>query len=278
MSKKEEFLSLLNKDEEDSEKKAKDFFFQNKEEIYQEDPIFTLDSCIALRLSYGEYGECYEDLEWFESKPYVSIVMEEKLMHLRKSLSKKIHEMEENKKREKEGKLKGKEGKSLLKAVLSLSKEEMKKEENTLIEFSQRKDDETLALASLLCLLQLKSDVNLTFTRKGKEYVINPSTALAPLMDESQKECEEYVKQYASSPSILNVAMEIIRAPSVFFYPLHPYEGKEELFGYSAVLLAHQMLLDKEGEALLLSSSIFPQNEVEKCVFFLKDTAFSFPS
>ena len=274
MSKKEEFLELLN---EDKEADAKTFFFSHLDEIYKEDPFFALDSCVVLRLENEEYGECYEDLAWFSDKPYISIAFEEKLMNIRKTLKDKIHQVEERKKKAKDSLLDEKNEKALLSILLSFSKEEKKAHEEELKHLVEKEEGD-ISLFCLLALLDIHAQGTLNFPRHGKIYLLDLESIVPPLMDESQKMVEDSLKELAPSPSYFQMALEALRAAAVFSYPELPYKRKEMLFAYSACIYVSRLLEDATEESLLIQKDLFSKEEIEKCIFFIKDTAFSSPS
>ncbi len=243
MKRKEELLALL---DEGKWEEAHSLFFGDWEGFYQEDPAFALDADLVLRLRAGEYGECYEDLERFQGKPYVSIAFEEKLLGTKSRLKERIRKEEERKRRSSLP-LSQREGDALREGILSLDEEGLRRERPFLHAFAQEGRGE-LSLLALLSLMRIQDEEEVLYRRDGKEWKVIPKDALPPLMDESFLLLEGLLERKAPSPSHLHVMEGLLRPIAVLAYPELPFLGEEEEWAEAALLASRRMLGEEIGE------------------------------
>lgn len=243
MRRKEELLALL---DEGKWEEAHSLFFGDWEGFYQEDPAFSLDTDLVLRLRAGEYGECYEDLERFQGKPYVSIAFEEKLLEAKSRLKERIRKEEERKRRASLP-LSQREGDALREGILSLDEEGLRRERPFLHALAQEGRGE-LSLLALLSLMRIHDEEEVLYRRDGKEWRILPKDALPPLMDESFLLLEGLLERKAPSPSHLHVMEGLLRPIAVLAYPELPFLGEEEEWAEAALLASRRMLGEEIGE------------------------------
>ena len=243
MKRKENLLALL---DEGKWKEAHALFFGEWEGFYGEDPLFALDTDIVLRLRMGEYGECYEDLERFQGKPYVSIAFEERLLETKSRLKERIRK-EEERKRKAALPLSQREGDALREGILSLDEDGLRRERGFLRSLAGEGKGE-LSLLALLSLLRLGDEEEVLYRRDGKEWRISPREALPPLMDESFLLLESLLEKKAPSPSHLHVMEGLLRPLAVLSYPELPFQGEEEEWALSALLASQRMLGEETGE------------------------------
>ena len=244
MSRKERLLALL---DEGKWEEAHSLFFGDWEDFYQEDPAFSLDTDLVLRLRAGEYGECYEDIERFQGKPYVSIAFEEKLLEAKSRLKERIRK-EEERKRKSSLPLSLKEGDALREGILSLDEEGLRRERGFLHALAQEGRGE-VSLLALLSLMRIHDEEEVLYRRDGKEWKVIPKDALPPLMDESFLLLEGLLEKKAPSPSHLHVMEGLLRPMAVLSYPNLPFLGEEEEWA-EAALLASRRMLGEQGEAV----------------------------
>lgn len=244
MKRKEDLLALL---DEGKWEEAHALFFGDWEGFYQEDPAFSLDTDLVLRLRMGEYGECYEDLERFQGKPYVSIAFEERLLEAKKRLKERIRK-EEERKRKSSLPLSLREGDALREGILALDEEGLRRERPFLRSLAQEGKGE-LSLLALLSLMRLGDEEAVLYRRDGREWRVLPKDALPPLMDESFLLLESLLEKKAPSPSHLHVMEGLLRPMAVLSYPELPFLGEEEEWA-EAALLASRRMLGEQGEAV----------------------------
>lgn len=246
MTRKERLLALF---DEGKWEGAHALFFGDWEGFYGEDPAFALDTDLVLRLRMGEYGECYEDLERFQAKPYVSIAFEERLMEAKSRLKERIRK-EEERKRKSSLPLSLREGDALREGILALDEEGLRKERPFLRSLAGEERGE-LSLLALLSLMRLGDEEEVPYRRDGKEWKILPKDALPPLMDESFLLLESLLEKKAPSPSHLHVMEGLLRPLAVLAYPELPFLGEEEEWAESALLASRRMLGEDIGEVPL---------------------------
>ncbi len=243
MSRKERLLALL---DEGKWEEAHALFFGDWEGFYGEDPSFALDTDLVLRLRAGEYGECYEDLERFQGKPYVSIAFEERLIEAKSRLKERIRKEEERKRRASLP-LSQREGDALREGILSLDEEGLRRERPFLHALAGKGKGE-LSLLALLSLMRIHDEEEVLYRRDGKEWKVIPKDALPPLMDESFLLLEGLLERKAPSPSHLHVMEGLLRPMAVLSYPELPFLGEEEEWAEAALLASRRMLGEEIGE------------------------------
>lgn len=228
-------------------KKARETIVNNRDDLYLFNPLLTLKSNFEIRYILGEYDEAYEDLAYFNEKPYASQEVEEYL----KLLPRLIRQNERNSQLAhdyspeeiKKVLANSKDDYEVLSLLNRLSEAPMNEYVSYVEQILVSQRHPSVKTFALLLLVSIHYPKSVTFNKNGKVYHLVPKDLVPPFTGEEYTNFERNMSDMAKDPSCFSVAKSLWSDYVLSLYPEKAFLGQDDRLTMTALLLLSQEYL-----------------------------------
>jgi hypothetical protein len=232
-------------------KSAWALFIKNRDQLYDFNPILTIKTNFELRDIAKQYDEAYDDIPYFENKPYVSQEVEEYL----RDLPKTVRVMEKN------SALSGTMPPEKVDDILKNSKDDYQvltllnsltgalvyghiDAVKALLVSPRHPEVKTYAL---LLLVSEHYPEEVLLSKNGKTYHLTPAKMTPPYTGKLFQDFLSYLRTLAHDPSVAGIAEDLLNDLILDLYPDEVLsESEDPLLAFALLSLARAYLRNDE--------------------------------
>jgi hypothetical protein len=226
---------------------AQDLFFKNRDLLWSFNPVLTIKSNFELRFIAHDFDGAYDDITYFENKPYVSQEVEEYLRDLPKRirLNEKNQQLAQNYTPEKIEQVfrhsdDDYEVLNLLNYLQGANVREYLSYIKELLVSSRHPSVKTYAL---LLLVEIAYPESVTFNKNGKVYHLVPKDLMPPYSGTVFNDFVLYLRDLSCDPSVAGVATNLLNDYIMDVYPESVVKTKDDtLLALAFIKLAREYL------------------------------------
>lgn len=249
--------------------KALSEFMEAREALYAYKPFLTLKSNFELRFLNGQFEQAYEDMLYFQNKPYVSQEVEEYLRNLPKLIrySEKNESLVQGYTPEAIERIltKGKDDYEVLNVLNYLQNAPLDEYLPLIKDLLVSSRHPSVKTYALLVLVERKYPSRVVFSKNGKRYQVVPKDLVPPYTGPVFENFVHELSFLASDPSLAGVAVSLLNDYILCLYPEEVLGKNDSLLEVALLLLAREYLRDQEGmESLIAKKGLDPAQVLAK--------------
>lgn len=224
----------------------------HRDALFAFNPYLTLRTNFELRFINRQFDEAYEDLKYFQDKPYVSQQVEELLRDLPGLIRTNERNQELAKKYTPEDIIRilrtSKDDYEVLSLLNYLQGSSIRQYAAYLKEILVSERHPSVKTYALLLLVSAGYDQEVTFHKNGKVYHLIPKKLDPPYVGEAFNGFARYLENLATDPSVGSIALNLLNDYIMDVYPEAVVKKAEDpLLATALILLARRYLRSSLG-------------------------------
>lgn len=256
------------------EEKLNDFISKKKSVLLKNDSIRFIENHIYFYLNQDKYQKGLDVLEFYMQEPFINLSTEEFMKELHQKICDKLnpnkHSFTFDYQKMEEVFLSNNEDK-ILSVVKHLSEINIRKHLPFIEKMLLSSTEYRFKILLQFILVEQSIDKEIFILNGNEKFSYNPSKALLPFDTKEYKNAENYLKKLNESPSVVNMAIQIMNTTLVRIYPtniLKKYDNPYilcEIF----VFLAKDYLQEKVNILSLKKNTDLEIDELNEIIDYL---------